>query len=72
MGNSSLWSSLFGNNAPAITGDTNFLNSIGLGGTTYGSGIEGMATDPLAGLYTNTMTDAENLEYINNMFDWGF
>jgi hypothetical protein len=70
IGGSGLWNSLFGT-GPAITGDTNFLNSIGLGGSTYGSGIEGMATDPLAGLYTNTMTDAENLDYINNLFDWG-
>jgi len=46
--NSSLWSSLFGT-GPAITGDTNYLNSIGLGGSTYGSGIGGMTTDPLAG-----------------------
>jgi hypothetical protein len=71
LSNSGLWSSLFGNNAPAITGDTNFLNSIGLGGTTYGSGIGGMTTDPLAGLYTNSMTPVENADYINNLFDWG-
>jgi hypothetical protein len=70
LGNSSLWNSLFGT-GPAITGDQDFLKSIGLAGSTYGSGIEGMATDPLAGLYTNTMTDAENLDYINNLFDWG-
>jgi hypothetical protein len=49
LGNSSLWSSLFGNNAPAITGDTNFLKDIGLAGSTYGSGTGGMLTDPLAG-----------------------
>jgi hypothetical protein len=48
LGNSSLWNSLFGT-GPAITGDTNYLNSIGLGGSTYGSGIGGMLTDPLAG-----------------------
>jgi hypothetical protein len=71
LSNSGLWSSLFGNNAPAITGDTNFLNSIGLGGSTYGSGIGGMTTDPLAGLYTNSMTPVENADYINNLFDWG-
>ena len=51
LSNSGLWSSLFGNNAPAITGDTNFLKDIGLSGTTYGSGIEGMLTDPLAGFF---------------------
>jgi hypothetical protein len=48
LGNSSLWSSLFGT-GPAITGDTNFLKDIGLAGSTYGSGIGGMLTDPLAG-----------------------
>jgi hypothetical protein len=52
LGNSSLWSSLFGGGTgPAITGDTNFLKDIGLAGSTYGSGIEGMLTDPLAGLF---------------------
>jgi hypothetical protein len=51
LGNSSLWSSLFGNNAPAITGDTNFLKDIGLAGSTYGSGTGGMLTDPLAGYF---------------------
>jgi hypothetical protein len=71
LGNSSLWTQLFGGGAPAITGDTNYLNSIGLGGTTYGSGIGGMTTDPLAGLYTNSMTPVENADYINNLFDWG-
>jgi hypothetical protein len=70
IGGSGLWNSLFGT-GPAITGDQDFLKSIGLAGSTYGSDIAGMATDPLAGLYTNTMTDAENLDYINNLFDWG-
>jgi hypothetical protein len=70
LGNSGLFNSLFGT-GPAITGDQDFLKSIGLAGSTYGSGIGGMDTDPLAGLYTNTMTDAENLDYINNLFDWG-
>jgi len=51
LGNSSLWSQLFGNNAPAITGDTNFLKDIGLAGSTYGSGTGGMLTDPLAGYF---------------------
>jgi hypothetical protein len=51
LSNSSLWSSLFGGGTgPAITGDTNFLNDIGLAGSTYGSGIGGMVTDPLAGM----------------------
>ena len=51
IGNSSLWSQLFGGGTgPAITGDTNFLNDIGLAGSTYGSGIGGMVTDPLAGM----------------------
>jgi hypothetical protein len=30
-----------------------------------------MTTDPLAGLYTNSMTPVENADYINNLFDWG-
>jgi hypothetical protein len=51
IGNSSLWSQLFGGSTgPAITGDTNFLSDIGLAGSTYGSGIGGMVTDPLAGM----------------------
>jgi hypothetical protein len=50
LGNTSLWNSLFGT-GPAITGDQDFLKSIGLAGSTYGSGIEGMLTDPLAGLF---------------------
>jgi len=73
LGNSSLWSSLFGNNAPAITGDTNFLNSIGLGGSTYGSGIGGMTTDPLAGLYTNGLSPEQNLsDLFNSSFGFGY
>ena len=72
LGNSSLWTQLFGGGAPAITGDTNYLNSIGLGGTTYGSGIEGMATDPLAGLYTQPSTP-EDLSYLfNSSFGYDF
>jgi hypothetical protein len=71
--NSSLWSSLFGT-GPAITGDTNFLNSIGLGGSTYGSGTGGMTTDPLAGLYTNGLSPTQNLDslYLNQgVYDSG-
>jgi len=49
LGNTSLWNSLFGGGGSAITGDKDFLKSIGLDNTFYGSGIEGMLTDPLAG-----------------------
>ena len=73
LSNSSLWSQLFGGGTgPAITGDTNYLNSIGLGGSTYGSGIGGMTTDPLAGLYTQPSTP-EDLSYLfNNSFGYDF
>ena len=54
IGSSGLWSSLFGGTGPAITGDQDFLKSIGLDNTTYGSGIGGMLTDPLAGIYTES------------------
>jgi len=54
LGGSGLWSSLFGSGAPAITGDQDFLKSIGLAGSTYGSGIGGMDTDPLAGIFTGS------------------
>jgi hypothetical protein len=54
IGGSGLWSSLFGSGAPAITGDQDFLKSIGLAGSTYGSGIGGMDTDPLAGIFTGS------------------
>jgi hypothetical protein len=54
LSNSGLWSSLFGGTGPAITGDADFLKSIGLDNTTYGSGIGGMVTDPLAGIYTGS------------------
>jgi hypothetical protein len=54
LGNTSLWNSLFGGTGPAITGDQDFLKSIGLAGSTYGSDISGMATDPLAGLFTGS------------------
>ena len=54
IGSSGLWSSLFGGTGPAITGDQDFLKSIGLDNTTYGSGIGGMLTDPLEGIYTES------------------
>jgi hypothetical protein len=54
IGGSGLWSSLFGSGAPAITGDQDFLKSIGLAGSTYGSGTGGMLTDPLAGIFTGS------------------
>ena len=54
LGNSSLWSQLFGGGAPAITGDADYLKSIGLDNTFYGSGTGGMLTDPLAGIYTES------------------
>jgi hypothetical protein len=54
IGGSGLWSSLFGSGAPAITGDQDFLKSIGLAGSTYGSGTGGMDTDPLAGIFTGS------------------
>ena len=54
IGSSGLWSSLFGNNAPAITGDADFLKSIGLDNTVYGSGTGGMLTDPLEGIFTGS------------------
>jgi hypothetical protein len=54
IGGSGLWSSLFGSGAPAITGDKDFLKSIGLDNTFYGSGIGGMDTDPLAGIFTGS------------------
>lgn len=54
IGGSGLWSSLFGSGAPAITGDKDFLKSIGLDNTFYGSGTGGMLTDPLAGIFTGS------------------
>jgi len=72
LGNSSLYNSLFGT-GPAITGDTNFLNSIGLGGSTYGSGTGGMTTDPLANLYTNGLSPEQNLsDLFNSSFGFGY
>lgn len=54
IGGSGLWSSLFGGGGPAITGDQDFLKSIGLDNTFYGSGTGGMLTDPLAGIFTGS------------------
>jgi len=53
LGNTSLWNSLFGT-GPAITGDADFLKSIGLDNTVYGSGTGGMLTDPLEGIFTGS------------------
>ena len=72
LGNSSLWNSLFGT-GPAITGDKSYLDSIGLGGSTYGSGIGGMTTDPLADLYTNGLSPEQNLsDLFNSSFGFGY
>jgi hypothetical protein len=72
LGNTSLWSSLFGGTGPAITGDQDFLKSIGLAGSTYGSDIGGMVTDPLAGLYTQPSTP-DDLSYLfNSSFGYDF
>jgi hypothetical protein len=72
IGNSGLWNQLFGGGGSAITGDKDFLKSIGLDNTFYGSGTGGMLTDPLAGLYTNNLTDAQNMDWFNQQFDLGF
>ena len=72
LGNSSLWNQLFGGGGPAITGDQDFLKSIGLDNTFYGSGTGGMLTDPLAGLYTQPSTP-DDLSYLfNNAFGYDF
>jgi hypothetical protein len=72
LGNSSLWSSLFGGGAPAITGDKDFLKSIGLDNSFYGSGTGGMLTDPLADLYTQVSTP-DDLSYLfNSAFGYDF
>jgi hypothetical protein len=71
LGGSSLWNSLFGT-GPKITGDQSYLDSIGLGGSTYGSGIGGMTTDPLANLYTNGLSPDQNLsDLFNSSFGFG-
>lgn len=71
LGNTSLWNSLFGT-GPAITGDQDFLKSIGLAGSTYGSGTGGMLTDPLADLYTQASTP-DDLSYLfNSAFGYDF
>ena len=72
LGNSSLYNSLFGT-GPAITGDKSYLDSIGLGGSTYGSGIGGMTSDPLADLYTNGLSPEQNLsDLFNSSFGFGY
>jgi hypothetical protein len=71
IGGSGLWNSLFGT-GPAITGDQDFLKSIGLAGSTYGSDIGGMVTDPLADLYTQVSTP-DDLSYLfNSSFGYDF
>jgi hypothetical protein len=77
IGGSGLWSSLFGSGAPAITGDQDFLKSIGLAGSTYGSGIGGMDTDPLAFLNNREFVSPEldpgaYQDLLNNYFDFSF
>lgn len=62
IGSSGLWSQLFGGGAPAITGDADYLKSIGLDNTVYGSGTGGMLTDPLAGIYTESQYPFANYE----------
>jgi hypothetical protein len=69
LGNTSLWNSLFGGGGSAITGDKDFLKSIGLDNSFYGSGTGGMLTDPLADLYTNGLSPDQNL---SNLFNSSF
>ena len=76
LGNTSLWNSLFGT-GPAITGDQDFLKSIGLAGSTYGSDIGGMVTDPLAFLNSPEFVSPEldpsaYQDLLNNYFDFSF
>jgi hypothetical protein len=72
LGNTSLWNSLFGGGGSAITGDKDFLKSIGLDNTFYGSGTGGMLTDPLADLYTQVSTP-DDLSYLfNSSFGYDF
>ena len=77
LGNTGLWSSLFGGTGPAITGDQDFLKSIGLAGSTYGSDIGGMVTDPLAFLNSPEFVSPEldpsaYQDLLNNYFDFSF
>ena len=67
IGNTSLWNSLFGT-GPAITGDQDFLKSIGLDNSFYGSGTGGMLTDPLAGYDFNSNYDPS---YLDNFYNLG-
>jgi len=68
LGNSSLWNQLFGGGGSAITGDQDFLKSIGLDNTFYGSGTGGMLTDPLAGYDFNSNYDPS---YLDNFYNLG-
>ena len=72
IGGSGLWNQLFGGGGSAITGDKDYLKSIGLDNTFYGSGTGGMLTDPLANLYTQPSTP-DDLSYLfNNAFGYDF
>ena len=68
IGGSGLWNQLFGGGGSAITGDQDFLKSIGLAGSTYGSGTGGMLTDPLAGFDFNSNYDPS---YLDNFYNLG-
>jgi len=68
IGGSGLWNQLFGGGGSAITGDKDFLKSIGLDNTFYGSGIGGMTTDPLAGFDFNSNYDPN---YLDNFYNLG-
>ena len=68
IGGSGLWNQLFGGGGSAITGDQDFLKSIGLDNTFYGSGIGGMTTDPLAGFDFNSNYDPN---YLDNFYNLG-
>jgi hypothetical protein len=68
IGNSGLWNQLFGGGGSAITGNADYLKSIGLDNTFYGSGTGGMLTDPLAGMDFTTNLDPN---YLNNFYNLG-
>jgi hypothetical protein len=68
IGGSGLWNQLFGGGGSAITGDKDFLKSIGLDNTFYGSGTGGMLTDPLAGFDFNSNYDPN---YLDNFYNLG-
>jgi hypothetical protein len=67
IGGSGLWNSLFGGGGSAITGDKDFLKSIGLDNTWYGSGTGGMLTDPLAGMNFSNIDP----NYLDNFYNLG-